>query len=308
MTTLATKTVKMNNGREMPMISLGTYAPPTGTARQDAWRWILSGLKAGYRHLDTASDYGTEKAVGKALKESGLRREEVFITTKLRLNHVTRVKESFKESLSNLDMDYVDLYLVHWPQSLPYHESGELVKNPDGTLKTLETPTFVDTWAEMEEILESGKAKAIGVSNFSIKNLEILLKSAKVVPCNNQVEIHPYLQQNDLRDYCKGKGITLSAYTPSGWDRVRGNPEIVDLARKYGVSSQQVILAWHLARDMVVVTASKDVGRQKDNLNLPTLSEEDVQKINKLDRNERICNGADENGHCFGWTFDQLGW
>ncbi|KAG7087404.1 hypothetical protein E1B28_013374 [Marasmius oreades] len=308
MSAISSKSIVMKNGQELPMISLGTYAPPTGTAREDAWRWILTGLKAGYRHLDTASDYGTEKAVGKALKESGLRRDEVYITTKLRLNHVTRVKQSFNESLTNLAMDYVDLYLVHWPQGSPYHESDELVKNPDGTLKTLESPTFVEVWAEMEEILKSGKAKSIGVSNFSIKNLEILLKNAKVVPCNNQVEIHPYLRQDDLRDYCKEKGITLSAYTPSGWDKVRGDPVIVDLARKYDVSPQQVILSWHLARDMVVVTASKDEGRQKDNLNLPTLSEEDVLKINALDRGERICNKPDENGHIFGWTLEQMGW
>ncbi|KAF9265104.1 Aldo/keto reductase [Marasmius fiardii PR-910] len=308
MSAISTRTIRLNNGQEMPMISFGTWAPPTGTAREDAWRWILTALKAGYRHLDTANGYGTEKAVGRALKESGLKREEVYITTKLPFNHVTRVKESFNESLTNLDMDYVDLYLIHFPQSLPYQESDELVKNPDGTLKTLETPTFVDVWAEMEEILESGKAKAIGVSNFSVKTLEILLKNAKVVPCNNQVENHPYLQQNDLRDYCKEKGITLSAYTPSGWDHVRSDPVIVELAQKYGVSPHQVILAWHLARDMVVVTVSKDEGRQKDNLNLPTLSEEDVLKINKLDRGERICNKADEKGLCFGWTLDQLGW
>ncbi|KAK1220578.1 hypothetical protein PQX77_016630 [Marasmius sp. AFHP31] len=304
----AGRTIKLNNGREVPMIGLGTWAPSTGTARQDAWTWILSAIKAGYRHLDTAQGYGTEKAVSKAFKESGLKREEIHVTTKLPFNHGVRVKESFKESLANLDMDYIDLYLVHFPQVIEYQENGELPKNPDGTLKTVDYPTFVEIWAEMEDILREGKAKSIGVSNFSIKNLEILLKHAKVVPANNQVENHPYLQQNDLREYCKEKGIVLSAYTPSGYDTVRNDPVIVELAKKYSVSSNQIIIAWHLARGMVVVPKSTNEERQKENVNLPTLAEEDVEKINALDRGERLCNKADEKGYCWGWTMEQLGW
>ncbi|KAK1226175.1 hypothetical protein PQX77_010851 [Marasmius sp. AFHP31] len=180
------RSVKLNNGREIPVI--GTWAPPEGNARQDAWTWILTGLKAGYRHIDTAHMYGTETAVAKALGASGLRREEVYITTKLPFNHGVRVRESFNESLANLNTEYVDLYLIHWPQVLPYEESNELTKNPNGTHKVLDNPTFVDVWAQMEEILREGKAKAIGVSNFSVQNLEILLNHAKVVPSNNQVE------------------------------------------------------------------------------------------------------------------------
>ncbi|KAL0579229.1 hypothetical protein V5O48_002791 [Marasmius crinis-equi] len=309
MSSQTSRSLKMNTGQGLPIIALGTWAPREGTAREDAWTWILTALKAGYRHLDTAQDYGTEKAVARAVKESGLKREDVYITTKLPNYHGIKVKESFNQSLANLGMDYVDLYLVHFPQVLAYDENGDsLVKNPDGTLKTLDTPTFVDVWAEMEEILREGRAKAIGVSNFSIKNLEILLKHAKVVPSSNQVECHPYLQQNDLREYCKQKGIVISAYTPSGYDTVRGDPAIKELAQKYGVSANQVILAWHLARDRAVVTKSSNEGRQKDNFNLPTLAQEDVEKINGLDRGQRICNKADEKGFCWGWTMEQMGW
>ncbi|KAJ8090440.1 hypothetical protein PM082_019038 [Marasmius tenuissimus] len=187
-------------------------------------------------------------------------------------------------------MDYIDLYLVHFPQVLEYQENEKLPKNPDGTLKTVDYPTFVEIWAEMEDILREGKAKSIGVSNFSIKNLEILLKHAKVVPANNQVENHPYLQQNDLRKYCKEKGIALSAYTPSGmahisllregpslltsstgYDTVRNDPVIVELAKKYSVSSNQIIIAWHLARGMVVVPKSTNEERQKENVNVSVL-------------------------------------
>ncbi|KAJ8090461.1 hypothetical protein PM082_019059 [Marasmius tenuissimus] len=205
--------------------------------------------------------YGTETAVAKALKASGLKREDVYITTKLPFNHGVRVRESFNESLVNLDTEYVDLYLIHWPQVLPYEESSQLAKNSNGTHKVVDTPTFVDVWAEMEEILREGKAKAIGVSNFSVQNLEILLNHAKVVPSNNQVEVHPYLQQNELRDYCRQKGIVLSAFTPSGWDTVRQDPVVVELAQKYGVTAHQVILAWHLTRDTVAVTKSGDKER-----------------------------------------------
>ncbi|KAL0579216.1 hypothetical protein V5O48_002778 [Marasmius crinis-equi] len=300
MSSQTVRTIKMNDGREMPVVALGTWAPAEGTARQDAWKWILTSLKAGYRHIDTAHLYGTEKAVAKALKESGLNREDVYITTKLPFNHGVRVRESFNESLANLDTDYVDMVL-------PYQESNELIKNSDGSHKTLDFPTFVEVWAEMEEILCEGKAKSIGVSNFSIQNLEILLKHAKIVPSNNQVEAHPYLQQDDLREYCKQKGIVLSAFTPSGWDTVRQDPSIVELARKYNVSAHQVILAWHLTRDTVVVTKSGDPARQKENLKLPTLTEDDVVKINALDRGERL-HKANDKGLWLGWTKEKLGW
>ncbi|KAK7039187.1 hypothetical protein VNI00_010092 [Paramarasmius palmivorus] len=336
----AARALKFSNGVEIPIIGLGTYAPPEGNAREEAKEWFLTALKAIFlvdiqlsqcrlhiSRLDTVtliplpcmvcyqvlrrrhSPPGTEKSVGKALKESGLKREEVFVTTKIAWNHHGRVQEAFNDSLANLDTEYIDLWLLHWPQQLAYEEGTLFLTNPDGTLKTVDYPTFVEVWADMERVFEQGKVRAIGVSNFSIKNFEILLKKAKIVPVNNQVEMHPYLQQNELKEYCEKRGIAISAYTPSGYDVVRSDPVIVEIAKKHGVTPHQAIIAWHLTRDTVVITKSSNEQRQKDNFNLPTLSDEDIQKINALDKGQRICNKADDkHGHVWGWSYEQLGW
>ncbi|KAJ3711830.1 NADP-dependent oxidoreductase domain-containing protein [Lentinula guzmanii] len=293
--------VTLSSGIQMPVIANGSWAPPTGNARAEVKDWTLTALNAGYRHIDTALAYGTEKSVGLAIKESGLKREDVFITTKLPCTDHSRVKDSFSESLTNLGVDYIDLYLVHWPQCIASEEA-------DGTFQLASYPTFVEVWAEMEKIFEGKKARAIGVSNFSIKNLEILLQSAKIVPAVNQVELHPYLAQNELRQYCKNKGIIIEAYTPSGYSKVRNDPVIVRIAQKLAATPNQVILAWHLFRETVVVPKSANEERQRENLNLPVLGNEEVEQINALDRDERICNKPDKNGLVFGWTMEQLGW
>ncbi|KAJ3743093.1 NADP-dependent oxidoreductase domain-containing protein [Lentinula detonsa] len=293
--------VTLSSGIQMPVIANGSWAPPTGNARAEVKDWTLTALNAGYRHIDTALGYGTEKSVGLAIKESGLKREDVFITTKLPCTDHSRVKDSFSESLTNLGVDYIDLYLVHWPQCIASEEA-------DGTFQLASYPTFVEVWAEMEEIFEGKKARAIGVSNFSIKNLEILLQSAKIVPAVNQVELHPYLAQNELRQYCKNKGIIIEAYTPSGYSKVRNDPVIVRIAQKLAATPNQVILAWHLFRETVVVPKSANEERQRENINLPVLGNEEVEQINALDRDERICNKPDKNGLVFGWTMEQLGW
>ncbi|KAF5391994.1 hypothetical protein D9757_003308 [Collybiopsis confluens] len=254
-----------------------------------------------------SQSYGTEKAVGLALKDSGLKREEVFITTKLPMTDYDRVQESFSESLTNLDLDYVDLYLLHFPQCV-VAEGGTFARNADGTLKTVSSPTFVEVWSEIEKIFEQKKAKAIGVSNFSIKNLEILLKKAKVVPAVNQVELHPYLFQPELRKYCKEKEIAIQAYAPSGYDTVRSDPVITEVSKRVKASPNQVILAWHLAKETLVVPKSVKEDHQRENFNLPVLAEEDVKKIDALDRGQRLCNKPDAKGFVWGWTMEQLGW
>ncbi|OCH92194.1 Aldo/keto reductase [Obba rivulosa] len=296
---------KLNTGASIPAIGLGGWGGMEDEERAASVQWMVPALKTGYRHIDTAWHYGTEKAVSQAVKESGIPREEIWITTKLPLHHHSRVQESFQESLDNLGMDYVDLYLLHWPQPIAYDPSDPWGK---ATPKAVDKPTFNDIWAEIEKIYESGKAKAIGVSNFSIKNLEKLLTTAKVVPAVNQVELHPYLAQPELKAYCDAKGILLTAYAPTGYKNVLTNPLIVELAEKYKVSSAQIVLAWHLARGVVAVPKSSNPQRQKDNITLPTLEEEDVKKISSLDRGERLCNKPDENGMVFGWSAEQLGW
>ncbi|KAI0682900.1 reductase AKOR2 [Cytidiella melzeri] len=299
---------KLNNGAEIPAVGTGSWSGNTPEEWDKAQPWLHTALQAGFRHIDTALGYGTEPAVSRAIKQAGLSREEVWITTKLPWQHPGREEESINTSLKNLDTDYVDLWLLHWPQAVIASDDNKVEKDERGVTKTREHP-FTETWAAMEKIYQtSNKAKAIGVSNFSIKNLEILLKTAKVVPAVNQVEMHPYLIQEDLLQYCKEKAIVMTAYTPTGYATVRADPLLGELAAKYNVTPAQVTLAWHLARGVVVVPASHNVEHQKENVNLPTLDPEDVRRISALDKNMRLCNKPDEYGTVWGWTMEQLGW
>jgi diketogulonate reductase-like aldo/keto reductase len=266
-------------------------------------------LKNGYRHIDTAYSYGTEKAVGEAIVESGIPREDVFVVTKLPPHHHGRVLESIQESLDNLGFTWLDMYLMHWPYAATYEGEDPKPLHPDGAFKVADSPTIGETWAAMEAVLRLSKCEAIGVSNFSIKTLEEVMKKTRIKPAMNQVEMHPYLQQNDLLEFCKKHDIAVVAYNPSGTDIVRQDPVIVELAEKYHVTPTQIILAWHLSRNVVVIPKSTNEERQKENHNLPTLEEEDLQKINALDRGQRICNKPDENGRVYGMlAHEQLGW
>ncbi|KAF7421277.1 hypothetical protein PC9H_011799 [Pleurotus ostreatus] len=298
----------LNNGVKMPAIGLGGWGGETPHEQEAARAWFLTALQSGYRHVDVAQIYGTEESLGKAARESGIPREELFITTKLPSGHHSRVAESFQESLDNLGLDYIDLYLVHFPFPFAYEKGVAFPKNPDGSFKVLDSPSFVHVWADVEKLLDTGKVRAIGVSNFSVKNLDILLKSAKVIPAVNQVELHPYLAQPDLVEYCRNKGIVVTAYTPTGYQNVLTNPTITDLADKYGVSPAQIVLAWHVARGVGAVPKSSNEERQKQNITLPTLAKADVAKITALDRGERIFGTLDENGTFLGVTPEQLGW
>ncbi|KAG1761854.1 reductase AKOR2 [Suillus occidentalis] len=293
-----TKTLTLNTGAKVPIVGLGVFVSRDPVEQAKATSWVLTALQAGYRHIDTAWIYGTEKPVGEAIKASGIPREELFITTKLPWNHTKRVQWSIDQSLKNAGLDYFDLYLVHWPHSVAYDENESRPRNPDGQIKLDETGNFNDTWAEMEKVLASGKVKAIGLSNFSIKTMEELFKTAKVMPAMLQVEMHPYLAQNELLAYCKEKGYAT----------VREDPTVGEIARRYGATPTQVILSWHVGRGVVVVPKSADAGRQKENCQILNLSEADVQIINGLERNQRICNKPDEFGNVSGWSMERLGW
>ncbi|KAK0479094.1 reductase AKOR2 [Armillaria luteobubalina] len=303
--------IELNNGTKIPIIGTGAAPNPfTAEGVEAAKKWLSTAIQAGFRHIDTAQVYGTEKVVGEAIRESGIPREEFFITTKLPFNCQDRVAESFNLSLKNLGFDYVDLYLMHQPMTVAYRETWmDFPRGPDGSFVTLDSPTFNESYAEIEKIYASGRAKAIGVSNFSIKTLEELFKTAKIVPAVNQVERHPYLAQNDLLAYHKTKGIATEAYSPGGSrNAIREDPVINEIAAKRGVSPTQVILAWHIAAGMIIVPKSENAQRQKDNLALPALDEEDLKKIDGLDRGERICNPLDKNGKIWGWTKERMGW
>jgi len=289
----------LNNGVEMPVIGLGCYSGPTPKEQASSQAWILSALQNGYRHLDTAYGYHTEKYVGNAIRQSGIPRNEIFVTTKLPGYHHSRVAESLNESLERAGLEYFDLYLMHWPVASKWPIDDELELDNE--------TTFSKCWADMEKLLGSGKVRAIGVSNFSIQNLEILLKESKVVPAVNQVELHPLLAQADLVKYCFDKGIMLTAYSPTGYAQVREHPEVVKIGEKHRASPAQIALAWHVQRGYTACPKSTNVERQKENINLPKLDADDMNVLNGIDENRHLCDYG-PGPLVSGWTYEQLGW
>jgi diketogulonate reductase-like aldo/keto reductase len=267
------KLKKFNNGIEIPMLGLGVYQTKDGTQTVDAVTWAL---EAGYRHIDTAAVYGNESSVGLGIKESKIPREEIFLTTKLWNDDMRqgRELEAFEESLERLQTDYVDLYLIHWP-----------VEN------------YEKSWKVLEEIYASGRAKAIGVSNFHQHHLERLLAVAKVVPAINQVEAHPYLNNYELANYCWAKGIAMQAYSPLGGTggNLLENEVLNTLAKKYRKSSAQIVIRWDLQRDFVVIPKSVHKDRIISNIEVFDfeLSQEDMETINSLNRDQRFCPDPD---------------
>ncbi|KAJ7221887.1 NADP-dependent oxidoreductase domain-containing protein [Mycena rebaudengoi] len=314
--------IQLSTGATIPAIGFGAAPREFSTEGKKAaqnWvhtalqvssdhiRFLLSSriLQVGYRHVDTAQLYGTEYSVGAGIRASGVLREEVFVTTKLPWHHAEYVARSFDESLKNLGLDYVDLYLMHFPQTIEYTVPGA---DPYSTPTTVQSLLCDIKAVDNPDIHASGRARAIGVSNFSVKTLEKLFETAKIVPAVNQVECHPWLVQTELLEYCRKKGIVFVAYSPTGRDPVRSDPTILALAEKYSVSPAQVILAWHVARGTVAVPSSTDVARQKENINLPTLSTEDLTILTALDRNERVVNNIKSDGMLYQWTAEQYGW
>lgn len=270
------KNVTLNNGIEMPWIGLGVFRMDEAETR----RVVGEALRIGYRRFDTAAYYQNEEAVGQAVKESNVPRSEVFVTTKLwnEDQRRNRVEAAFEESLAKLGMDYVDLYLVHWP-----------VKEE-----------FVRSWKILEGIYRSGRARAIGVSNFKEHHLDTLFAHATVVPAVNQVEMHPYLSQSGLVDYCLEKGIRPEAWGPFTVRRTKLLEEKVlsDIGRKYGKTPAQVILRWDVQRGVAVIPKSAHAERQRENISIFdfTLTPEEMQLVESLNEDRRI--GADPD------TFD----
>lgn len=240
----------LNTGAKIPAIGLGTWQSEKGLVATA----VAYALAHGYRHIDAALVYQNESEVGQGLKEgfdSGLKREDVFVTTKLWNTYHRRVPEGLDESLKSLGLDYVDLLLMHWPVAENQNGSHPLLpKLPDGTRDIDRDWSYVQTWHAMEKLLQTGKVKAIGVSNFSVQFLETLLKEAKVVPAVNQIESHPYLPQQDIVDYCQSKGILVEAYSPLG---STGSPLFQDegvqrIAERYGVGPGTVLINYQGTR------------------------------------------------------------
>jgi diketogulonate reductase-like aldo/keto reductase len=255
------------NGLKMPWLGLGSLYIPDGEAVENAVRWAL---EVGYRSIDTASFYENEVGVGQAIKQSGIPRAEIFVTSKVWNTEqgYDNTLAAFEASLKRLDMDYVDLYLVHWPVA------GK----------------FKETYRAMESIYESGRARAIGVSNFLIHHLADLLEEARIVPMVNQVEFHPFLQQPDLQAFCRKHQIQLEAWRPIMKGRVRQVPELIELGQKYGKTPIQVTLRWILQHEIVAIPKSQNKQRIQDNADIFDfeLEPEDMALIDGLDRGERL--------------------
>jgi diketogulonate reductase-like aldo/keto reductase len=263
-------TVTLNNGVEMPQLGFGVFQSAVG---KETYQAVLWALEAGYRHIDTAMIYGNEADVGQAIIDSGVPREEIFLTTKLWNEDMRqdRQEEAFQESLDRLQVDYVDLYLIHWPVPGKFH----------------------DSWKALERIYATGKAKAIGVSNFQIHHLETILQDAKIVPAVNQVELSPQLSQVPLTEYCNSKGIAVEAWSPLGGGVLVGDPRLAEIGAKYGKSAVQVILRWDLQRGIITIPKSVHQNRIIDNTKIFDfeLSDEDMNYINSLNEDKRT--GAD---------------
>ncbi|KAL1565439.1 D-galacturonate reductase [Salvia divinorum] len=284
--------------KAMPVIGMGTMAfPPADLETTKAA--VLEGIKAGYRHFDTAFSYGSEKALGEAVAEAlrlGLveSRSDLFITTKLWASFAApdQIVSACKASLENLKLEYVDMYLIHWPVRLT-----EIVKKtpvPEEIVKALD---MKGVWEGMEECVNLGLTKGIGVSNFPCKFLEEILSIAKIPPAVNQVEMNPFWQQKKLRDFCKEKDIHITAYSPLGanntkWgdNRILGNDVLADIAKSMGKTTAQVALRWVYEQGVSIASKSFNKERMRQNLEIFDwcLSEEDLDKISQLPQTKGV--------------------
>lgn len=262
-------TVELLNGTEMPRLGLGVWRTEAGEQTERA---VLAALEAGYRGIDTASLYKNEADVGRAIRKSGIPRENVFVTTKVWNSEqgYDSTIASFEASLQRLEMDYVDLFLVHWPVVGKYK----------------------DTYRALEHLYEQGRIRAIGVSNFLIHHLEDLMGSCRIKPMVNQVEMHPLLTQKKLLAFCRKEGIQLESWRPLMQGRL-DVPLLRELAEKYGKTPAQIVLRWHLQLGVVTIPKSVRPERIRENAGLYdfALEPEDVVRIDALNENHRF--GAD---------------
>ncbi|GCE09858.1 oxidoreductase [Dictyobacter aurantiacus] len=270
-----TDTTKLNNGVQMPWLGFGVFQTKEGDEVINA---VRDALETGYRSIDTAAAYGNETGVGTAIKQSGVSRDELFVTTKVwnsNQGYDTTLR-AFDESRKKLGLDVIDLYLIHWPVKGKYK----------------------DTWKAMEKLYRDGHVRAIGVSNFHVHHLNDLLENSEVVPAVNQIELHPLLSQVELRNFCQQKGIQVEAWSPliAGKHHL---PLLDELASKYHKSPAQIILRWDLQHGIVTIPKSIHTERIRENTNVFdfTLSDEDVQRLDGLNRNERT--GADPDNFNF---------
>ncbi|NEG96931.1 aldo/keto reductase [Bifidobacterium sp. SMB2] len=270
-------TITLNNGTVIPQVGLGVFQTPDGDTTVNA---VQAALEAGYRHIDTAMIYRNETSVGEGIRRSGVPREDIFLTTKLWNDDIRahRAKDAFQESLDRLGLDYVDLYLIHWPA--------------DG---------WQQAWDDMQEIYASGRAKAIGVSNFHEHHLNDLLANSDVTPAADQIESSPQFPNQPLIDAVQAKGIVAEAWSPLGGTggSLLGDPALAEIGAKYGKSPAQVVIRWHIQRGVVVLPKSTHAERIRQNLEVFdfTLTDDDMAAVSALNTGKR--NGSDPDDFAF---------
>ena len=259
--------MKMNNGVEIPQFGLGVYLTKSGNECTNAVTWAL---ETGYRHIDTARIYGNEKEVGEAVRNSGIKREEIFITTKLwNDDHgYENALKAFDKSLKTLNIDYIDLYLIHWPVKEKRKES----------------------WKALEKIYESGYCKSIGVSNYMIPHLEELFSYANIIPMINQVEFSPYNYQKELLDFCNKNKIVLEAYSPLTRMKKLDDPKVLQISKKHNKTIAQVLIRWAIEHEIVVIPKSAHKERIIENADVFdfVLDKSDMKVLNDLDEGFRV--------------------
>ncbi|KOO47089.1 aldo/keto reductase [Priestia koreensis] len=262
-----TDTTTLHNGVKMPWFGLGVFKVEEGQEVVDSVKYAL---KAGYRSIDTAAVYGNEEGVGQALKEANVAREDLFITTKVwnADQGYESTLEAFETSINKLGLEYIDLYLIHWPVEGKYKE----------------------TWKALEKLYKDGRVRAIGVSNFHVHHLQDLLEGAEIKPMVNQVEYHPCLSQNELRSFCKAQEIQLEAWSPLMQGELLDNEVLEEIAKKHNKSVAQVILRWDLQTEVVTIPKSVKEQRIIQNADIFDfeLSQDDMSKIEALNEDRRV--------------------
>jgi 2,5-diketo-D-gluconate reductase A len=261
--------ITLSNGQTIPQLGFGVFlVPPEQTAEA-----VSTALATGYRHIDTAEMYGNEREVGEAVAKSGLGRAEVFITSKLNndSHEPDDARRAFDGTLAALGSDYVDLFLIHWP--LPTRYGGD----------------FVSTWKVLEEFYRDGRARSIGVSNFQPHHLRRLHEESQIPPAVNQIELHPFLTQDELRAFCAEHTIAIEAWSPIARGRIMNDPEITSIAERIGKTPAQVVLRWHIQHGRIIFPKSVNPARVKENFDIFDfeLSAEDAEIVGGLNRNER---------------------
>lgn len=260
--------ITLNDGNKIPQLGFGVFkVPPEETAAA-----VRDALEVGYRHIDTAEMYGNEKGVGDGIRDAGLDRGHVFITSKLNngFHRPDDARRAFDDTLSALGTDYVDLFLIHWP------------------LPTLYDGDFVSTWKTLEGFASDGRARSIGVSNFQIHHLQELARETSVTPAVNQIEVHPYFTNDEVRAYGIEHDIVTEGWSPIARGKVLGDPVVIRIAKAYGVHPAQVVLRWHIQRGDVVFPKSSHPQRMKDNFEIFDfdLGDEEIEALTALDKGE----------------------